>query len=99
MRMSGMFHFWDYFTCNFFKDSMKSIKVLGSIRLEKDMERRPSASDGRRPLISTEFLNYSAVQIVPITDLHIIILAHVIKLQAQHGKPWGNKDTHSDLIL
>lgn len=65
---------------------MKPIKVLGSIGLEEDMEGRASASDGRRPLISTESLNYSAVQVVPITDLHIVVLAHVVKLQAQHGK-------------
>lgn len=73
---------------------MKSIKVLGSIRLEEDMEWRPSASYGRWPLISTEFLNYSAVQTVPITDLHIVILAHVVKFQAQHVKSWRTR-THS----
>lgn len=78
---------------------MKSIKVLGSIRLEEDMEWRPSASDRRWPLISTESLYYLTVQIVPITDLHIVILAHVVKLQAQHGKSWGTRTNSQTAYL
>lgn len=79
------------FTCDFFKDSMEPIKVLGSIGLEEDVERRAGASDGSWPLIPTELLNDSAVQVVPITYLHEVVLAHVVELQAQHGEPRGRE--------
>lgn len=63
------------------------------------MKRISTAPDRGRPVIATESLNYLAIYIVPITDFHIIILAHVVKLQAQHSKPrakrHGNQDGNS----
>lgn len=68
------------FTCDLLKDSVEAIEVLGAIRMEKDMEWRASAPDGSWPLVATETLDDRAVTIIPIADLHVVILAHVVKL-------------------
>lgn len=71
---------------------MEAIKVLGAIRMEEEMEGGTTTSDGSWPLIATETLDDLAVTVVPITDFNIVILAHVVKLQAQHDKPVGTED-------
>lgn len=59
--------------------------------MEEDVERGASASDGSWPLVATETLDDLAVAVVPVTDLHIVILTHVVKLQAQHDEPVGGE--------
>lgn len=59
--------------------------------MEQDVERGSRASDGGWPLVATETLDDLAVAVVPVTDLNIVILAHVVKLQAQHDKPVGGE--------
>lgn len=84
------------FTCDLLKDSMESIEVLGAIGAEKDMEGRTRAPDGSWPLVATETLDDGAVTVIPIANLNVVILAHVVKLQAQHAKPvWGKSDRRS----
>lgn len=84
------------FTCDLLEDGMESIEVLGAIRAEKDVEGRACAPNGSWPLVATETLDDGAVTVVPITNLNIVILAHVVKLQAQHAKPaWGQGDRRS----
>lgn len=75
------------FTCDLLKDGMEAIKILGAIRMEEDMQGGARAPDGSRPLVATDTLDNRAVTIVSVTDLNIVILAHVVKLQAQHDKP------------
>lgn len=59
--------------------------------MEEDMEQGARATDGSRPLVATETLDDLAIAIVSVADLHIVILAHVVKLQAQHDKPVGGE--------
>lgn len=59
--------------------------------MEKDVERGAHAPDGSWPLVATETLDDLAIAVVPVTDLHVVILAHVVKLQAQHDKPVGGE--------
>lgn len=73
--------------CDLLKDGMEAIKILGAIGMEEDMQGGARAPDGSWPLIATDTLDNGAVAIVSITDLNIVILAHVVKLQAQHDKP------------
>lgn len=79
------------FTCDLLKNGMKAIEILRAIWLEEDVEWGVRAPDGTRPLIATETLDDLATTAVPITDLNVVILAHVVKLQAQHDKPVGGK--------
>lgn len=59
--------------------------------MEEDVERRVCAPDRSGPLIATEAFDDPAIAAVPITDLNIVILAHVVKLQAQHDEPVGGE--------
>lgn len=84
------------FTCDLLKDGMESIEVLGAIGAEKDVEGRACAPNGSWPLVATETLDDGAVAVVPVTNLNIVILTHIVKLQAQHAKPaWGEGDRRS----
>lgn len=78
-------------TCDLLKNGMEAIKILGAIRMEEDMERGARAADGSGPLVATETLDDLAIAAVSVTDLNIVILAHVVKLQAQHDKPVGGE--------
>lgn len=79
------------FTCDLLEGGMEAIKVLGAIRMEEDVERGARAPDGSWPLVATETPDDGAVAAVPVTDLHVVVLAHVVKLQAQHDKPAGGE--------
>lgn len=59
--------------------------------MEEDVERGTRASDGSWPLVATETPDDLTVAAVPVTDLDIVILAHVVKLQAQHDNPVGGE--------
>lgn len=79
------------FTCDLLKNGMEAIKILGAIRMEEDMQRGARAPDGSWPLIATDTLDNWAIAIVSITDLNVVILAHVVKLQTQHDKSTGRE--------
>lgn len=78
-------------TCDLLKNGMEAIEILGAIRMEEDVERGARAADGGGPLVATETLDDLAVAAVSVTDLNIVVLAHVVKLQAQHDKPVGGE--------
>lgn len=79
------------FTCDLLKNGMEAIKILGAIRMEEDMQRGARAPDGSWPLVATDTLDNWAIAIVSITDLNVVILAHVVKLQTQHDKSTGGE--------
>lgn len=59
--------------------------------MEEDVERRVCAPDRSWPLIATEAFDDPAIAAVPVTDLNIVILAHVVELQTQHDEPVGGE--------
>lgn len=79
------------FTCDLLKDGMEAIEVLGAIGMEEDVEWRARAPDGSWPLIAAEAPDDLAVDAVPVADLHIVVLAHVVEFQAQHDEPVGRE--------